>query len=47
MIHLMPFTIRYCSTNSTIITYDYLHNDEFYHSLKADSAQCHVKLNAA
>ena len=47
MVHQMPFTIRYFGANSTIIIYDYLHNDVYYLSPITDSAQCSVKLYAA
>ena len=39
MVHQTPFTIHHCGTNSTIITYDYLHNDVYYHSPITYSAQ--------
>ena len=29
MVHQMPFTLHHFDTSSTIITYDYLHNDVF------------------
>ena len=47
MVRQMPFTICHFGTNSTIITYNYLHNDVYYHSPITYSAQRHVKLYAA
>ena len=43
----MPFTIRHFVRNSTIITYDYLRNDVYYHSPITYSAPWHLKLCAA
>ena len=47
MVHQMPFTIRPFGTNSTIIAYDYLHEDVYYHSPITYSALRHIKLYAA
>ena len=47
MIHQMPFTIHHFGTNSSIITFDYLHGDVYYHSPITYSVQCRIKLYAA
>ena len=47
MVHQMPFNICHFGTNSTIITYDYLYHDVYYHSPITYCAQCYVKLHAA
>ena len=47
MVHQMPFTICHFGTNSTIITYDYLHDDVYYRSPITYSAQYRIILYAA
>ena len=47
MVHQMPFTIRHFGTSSTIITYDYLHEDVYYRSPITYNPQRHVKLYTA
>ena len=40
----MPFTIHHFGISSTIITYDYLHDNAYYHSSTNYSTPWRVKL---